>query len=492
MNHEAPTVERAAPNRTLAILAMGAMAYALAQTMIIPALSQIQDDYGAGQETVTWLLTAFLLTSSVTTPLLGRLGDMYGKERILLYALGVFGLGSLICALGTSIEVLIAGRAVQGAGGAIFPLAFGIIRDEFPPAKVPSSIGLISSTFGIGGGVGLVMAGVLVDHVSVSSIFWASLVVTTMAAVATWRYVPESPVRVKASIDWGGGVLLSLLLSALLLGVSQGNSWGWTSGGVLGLFAASAVLTVAFIAYERRVADPVIDIDLMRERAVWSPNLAAVAVGFAMFGSYILIPEIAQTDKASGYGFGLGTTAAGLLLVPSAVVMLFAGPMSGWLGTRFGSRLPLAVGAGVAGLAYALLALFHGSLIVIALVGILIGVGIGLSFAAMGNLVVSAVPPESTGVATGVNTIMRSIGGAVGAQISAAMLASESIMGGAYPAESGYTSAFALTAGAAFVALAVTGLIPRPGGGSGDGAVARRPAVAQGAPPPARVVAGGA
>jgi EmrB/QacA subfamily drug resistance transporter len=460
MTHTAPTVERAAPSRTLAILALSAMAYALAQTMIIPALPSIQTDYGASQEASTWLLTIFLLTSSVSTPLLGRLGDMYGKERILLYALGVFGLGSLICALGSTIGVLILGRAVQGAGGAIFPLAFGIIRDEFPRERVPSSIGLISSTFGIGGGAGLILAGLLVDHLSVPWIFWSSLLATTIAAVATWRFVPESPVRIKARIDWGGGALLSLVLASGLLGVSQGNAWGWTSGRVLGLFAACAVLLVAFIAYERRVEDPVIDMDLMRERAVWSTNLAAVAVGFAMFGSYVLIPQLAEASKDSGYGFGLSTTSAGLVLVPSAVIMLFAGPMSGYLGTRFGSRLPLALGAACAGTAYALLAVAHGSIYVIAAVGILIGIGIGLAFAAMANLVVQAVSPEVTGVATGVNTIMRSIGGAVGAQISASLLASKTILDGRFPAESGYTAAFAMTAVAAFVALAVTALIP--------------------------------
>jgi EmrB/QacA subfamily drug resistance transporter len=460
MTHPAPTVERAAPSRTLAILALSAMAYALAQTMIIPALPAIQEDYGASQEASTWLLTIFLLTSSVSTPILGRLGDMYGKEKILLYALGVFGLGSLICALGSTIGVLILGRAVQGAGGAIFPLAFGIIRDEFPRERVASSIGLISSTFGIGGGAGLISAGLLVDHLSVPWIFWSSLVCTAIAAAATWRFVPESPVRVHARIDYGGGALLTVLLASGLLGVSQGNAWGWTSGRVLGLFALSAIFTAIFIAYEKRVQDPVIDMELMKQRAVWSTNLAAVAVGFAMFGSYILIPQLAEAAKETGYGFGLSTTAAGFVLLPSALVMLFAGPMSGYLGTRFGSRLPLAIGTASAGVAYILLSTSHTSIYLISAWALLMGVGIGLAFAAMANLVVQAVPPEVTGVATGVNTIMRSIGGAVGAQIAASMLASESILDGRYPAESGYSHAFLMTGIVAFVALAITGLIP--------------------------------
>lgn len=457
-----PDVARAHPNRTLGILVLGAIAYALAQTMIIPALPAIQKDFGASEEATTWLLTAFLLTSSVSTPLLGRLGDMYGKEKILLAALGVFALGSLVCALGASIGTLILGRAIQGAGGAIFPLAFGIIRDEFPPERVATSIGLISATFGIGGGLGLVMAGVTVDHLSVQWIFWSSLAVTAFAAWATWRFVPESPVRVEAKIDWGGAALLSLGLASLLLGVSQGNSWGWGSPGVLGLFAAAAVLGPVFIAFERRVAEPMVDMKLMAQRVVWSTNLTGFAIGFAMFGSYVLIPQLVELPSLSGYGFGETTTVAGLLMLPSALVMLGAGPLSGWLGSRFGSRLPLALGGAFAALAYVELALFHGTLAEIALGGLLVGIGIGLAFAAMANLVVAAVRQDQTGVATGINTIMRSIGGSIGAQIAAAMLAGNQILGGRYPAENGFTDAFAMSAVAALIALAVTLIIPRP------------------------------
>jgi EmrB/QacA subfamily drug resistance transporter len=457
-----PEAARANPSRTLGILVLGAIAYALAQTMIIPALPAIQHDLGASPEGVTWLLTAFLLTSSVSTPLLGRFGDMYGKEKVLLAALGVFALGSFVCAVGDSIGVLILGRGIQGAGGAIFPLAFGIIRDEFPPERVATSIGLISATFGIGGGLGLVLAGVIVDHASIQWIFWSSLVVTTVAAWATWRFVPESPVRVKARIDWGGAVLLTLALVSLLLGVSQGNAWGWESTRVLGLFGGAAILGGAFIAFERRVPEPMVDMRLMSKRPVWSTNLTAFAIGFAMFGSYVLIPQLVEMPAVTGYGFAKTTTVAGLLMLPSALVMLGAGPLSGWLGQRFGSRLPLALGGAFATLAYVWLAMFHETLAEIAVGGLLVGIGIGLAFAAMANLVVGAVRPDQTGVATGINTIMRSIGGSVGAQIAAAILAGNQILGGRYPAESGFTDAFVMSAVAAVVALVATSLIPRP------------------------------
>jgi EmrB/QacA subfamily drug resistance transporter len=448
------------PNRTLLVLAAGGLAYALAQTMIVPALPEIQRTFGGDPADATWLLTAFLLTAAVATPLFGRLGDMYGKEHWLLISLGIFGLGSVVSALAGSLAVMIAGRAVQGAGGAIFPLAIGIIRDEFPREKVATGIGTISAMFGIGGGVGLVVAGVLVDHAGVSWIFWLSAAAAALAAVATWRWVPESPVRVNARIDWLGAVLLSGALGALLLGVSEGNSWGWGSAGVLGLFGAAVVLTLVWGAWEWRTVDPLVDLRLMRRRPVLTTNLTALAIGFAMFGSFVLIPQLVQTPSSAGYGFGATVTASGLFLLPSSLVMLFAGPLSGRLGTRYGSKLPLALGSVFAAAGYFWLAFEHGARFDIYAGSVLLGIGIGLAFAAMANLVVEAVPPDQTGIASAINAIMRQIGGAIGAQVAAAIVSAHLILGGRFPAESGYTVAFAMSGVAAVIALLVTFAIP--------------------------------
>jgi EmrB/QacA subfamily drug resistance transporter len=459
-----PTIAdvRAHPSRTLAVLALGALAYAFAQTLIVPALTAIQDHYGVSAATATWLLTIFLISSSVCMPLLGRLGDMYGKEKLLLVSLAAFALGSLVAAIGGSIFVLILGRAIQGAGGAIFPLSFGIVRDEFPRERIATSIGLISATFGIGGGGGLVLAGILVEHFSISSIFWFSLVITAIAALATWRWIPESPVRVAAPVDIAGALLLSVSLVLVLLGISQANTWGWTAGGTIVLVAAGIAAGAVFVAWERRTDDPLVAVALMRERAVWSTNVAAFAIGFAMFGSYILIPELVEAAKSSGYGFGLSTLQAGLVMLPSAFVMLFAGPVAGWLGSRYGSRRPLSIGALFAAGAYVWLALLDAQLWEIVVGALLTGIGIGLAFAAMANLVVQAVRQDQTGAATGVNMVMRNVGGALGAQISAAVLTADIVAGG-LPAESGYTGAFLISAGGGLVALLACAAIPRVG-----------------------------
>jgi EmrB/QacA subfamily drug resistance transporter len=428
--------------------------------MVAPALPAIQEDLHTTTTGVTWVLTVYLLTASIATPVLGRLGDMFGKEHMLVVVLVMFALGSLVAALSHSIGVLIAGRAIQGFAGAVFPLAFGIIRDEFPPERVAQGIGLISATFGIGGGVGLVAAGAIVDHLSYEWIFWIAFIVTAIAIVCTLLFVPESPIKVPAKIDWVGAALLSVGLGALLLGISEGPRWGWTSAKTLGLFTASLVSFVAWVRFELRVPAPLVDMRMMRRRGVWTTNLAGLLVGFGMFGSFILIPQFVQAPPNAGYGFDATVTEAGLILLPSTAVMLFAGPIAGWLGARAGSRLPLLIGTALAACAFALIALAHDHRWELYIGTALMGAGIGFAFAAMANLIVEAVDPTETGVATGMNTIMRTVGGSLGGQISATIVSAEVIAGTHIARESGYTTAFFLSSAVMVLAFCATLLVP--------------------------------
>jgi EmrB/QacA subfamily drug resistance transporter len=449
-------------NITLAVLGLAALSYALLQTMVAPALPEIQHELGASPTTVTWVLTVYLLSASVATPILGRLGDMFGKERMLVAVLILFAAGSLIAALSNSLALLVAGRAVQGAAGAVFPLSFGIIRDEFPRERVATGIGLISATFGIGGGGGLVLSGVIVDHLSYRWIFWFGLVVVVIATIATRLWVPESPVKSPARVDLGGAALLSGGLTAFLVAVSEGNRWGWDSARIIGLFVAAAVLLVIWVRYEQRVPEPLVDIDLLRLRGVWTTNLTGFLIGFGMFGSFILVPQFVQTPEAAGYGFGADVTAAGLFMLPSAAIMLVAGPLAGTLAGRVGSRVPLRMGTAFATMSFVLLAVAHSQAWHIVLAVALLGFGIGLSFASMANLIVDAVPQHQTGEATGMNTIMRTVGGAFGAQIAAAIITNHVEPGTSFPTESGFTAAFVMGAVSVAVAFAAARLVPGP------------------------------
>src|SRR3954452_24853485 len=208
-------------NVTLAILAIGALAFALAQTTVIPALTAMQHAFGVSTSDITWMVTAYFLAASVATPVFGRLGDMFGKERFLAVSLAAFAVGSVVCALSNSLGAMIAGRALQGIGGGVFPLSFGIIRDEFPLPRVPTGIALLGATAGIGGAIGLPLGGLLVDQASYHWIFWLSAAMGAAATVTTIRFVPESPVRTPGRVDVAGAVILAAGLSAVLIGISR-------------------------------------------------------------------------------------------------------------------------------------------------------------------------------------------------------------------------------------------------------------------------------
>jgi MFS family permease len=461
MTRERPEQAAAHPTRTVAILAMGTLAYSLQQTMILPALPAFQERYGVSTSTSAWLLTSFLLSSAVSTPLLGRLGDMYGKARMLLVALVVFGVGILLSAVAGSFAVVLAGRVVQGTGAAILPLGIGIVRDELPRERVAVGIGTLSSMLGIGGAAALVLAGLLVEHVGLSWLFWSALVVTVPAAVLTWAFVPESPVRTPARVDVAGAALLSVALVAFLLAITEGNHWGWDSVRELVLFAVAAAVFCGWVACERRMAAPLVDIGLMRERGVWTTNLVAAGIGAAMFGSFVLIPQLAQAPTSTGYGFGDSVVASGLVLLPGALVMLFAGPAAGRLESRVGAKLPLCIGCISLMASYSWFAVLHAHEWQLYVGSAFLGVGLGFGLAAMATLVVQAVPQRQTGIATAINMILRSVGGAIGAQAAAAILTG-SAEAGKLPAESGYSAAFLMCAGAGLVAWLAAVAVPRP------------------------------
>jgi EmrB/QacA subfamily drug resistance transporter len=482
---DAPVVDKKRIHHgwTLSVLVLAAMAYALSQTLVAPALPDIQRELGTTTTAVTFVLTAYLLSASVATPIVGRLGDMFGKDRMLVVTLIAFGVGSLVAALATSIEVLIVGRAIQGVGGAIFPLAFGIVRDEFPRDKVASGIGLISATFGIGGGVGLLLSGVIVDHLSYHWIFWIGLIVVVVATFMAHLVIPESPVKSPAKIDWGGAALLSAGLISLLVAVSEGNSWGWASQRTIWLIVIGLALLVLLGFFEHRQPQPLVDMTMLARRAVLMPNLTGLLVGFGMFGSFILIPQFVQMPAEAGYGFGASVTEAGLFMLPSTLLMMVGGPLAGWLGTRYGSKLPLVIGTAVVSGAFVFLAAAHTDRWTIYLGTAFFGLGIGFSYAAMANLIIDAVDQSQTGVASGINTIMRTIGGALGAQISASIVAG-SVGATGHPGESGFVAAFLMSAIGLAAATAFAVAIPRRIAAAAHSASADVVAATPVAPPP--------
>ena len=444
------------PNVTLAILTMAGAAFALQQTMVFPALPVFQAEFDASTAWATWILTGFLVSAAVSTPILGRLGDQFGKERMLLVSLGLFLAGCLGAAFAWDLWSLIAFRVVAGAGGALFPLSFAIIRDELPPEKVKIGIGLLSAVWGIGGGFGIVLSGVIVDHLSWRYLFLLGSIPVALSLVLVHRYVPESPVRSPSRVDVPGALLLSGALLTLMVGLTEGESWGWASPELAGLLATAALLFVLWALVEQRSDAPMVDLQMLAHRPVLLTNVATMIAGFALFSCFVLVPTFVQTDASHGYGFGATATQAGLFLLPSSVAMLFAGPLAGVLGRQFGSKWPLAGGLLVVSVAALIFAAAHDEEWHVLVASALLGLGVGAAFAAMAALIADNVDPLEMGVASGMNTVVRVIGGVVGGQVGAALLTAQTIGSTSVPAESAYTTTFLLSCGAALAAAAVS------------------------------------
>ncbi|CAN5190774.1 MFS transporter [soil metagenome] len=454
------TARRSHYQLTYAVLAVSVSAFALLQFLVTPVLSEIQTDLHTDQTTVTWVLTAYLLSASVFTPIVGRIGDKVGKERMLVVALGALSVGSLIAALATSIEPMIVARVIQGVGGGVLPLAFGIIRDEFPEQKVPGAVGTIASLAAVGAGAGLVLAGPIVSAFNYHWLFWFPMIVTALAAVAALVYVPASPVRTAGKISVLPAVLLSAWLVALLLGLSEGQRWGWASGRILGLFAAAIVLAVAWVLVEQHAESPLIDMQMMRLPAVWTTNLVALLVGFGMYASFGFLPQFSQTPhELAGYGFGASITESGLILLPSSVTMFFVGMYSARFARRIGAKNVVVIGALIAAVAMGMVAFAHDHRWELYVANAVMGTGIGLIFACLSNLIVAAVPPEQTGVASGMNANIRTVGGSIGAAVMATIVTANVFPNG-LPHESGYTHGFIALMVAMLLTAAVALLIP--------------------------------
>ena len=448
-------------NVTFAVLALGGVSYALLQSLVAPALPDIQHVLHTSPDGVSWVLTAYLLSASVATPLIGRLGDMYGKERLLVIVLALLSLGTVVSALASSLTVMLTGRVIQGAAGGIFPLAFGIIRDEFPRERIAGGIGLMSALLGVGGGAGVVLAGPIVDNLSFHYLFWLPLVPILAATVLTHIAVPESPVRVPGRVNWVAASLMSVGLVLVLIAVSETAKWHWLSAKTLGLIGAGVVVLTLWVVSESRSEQPLVDMRMMRIRGVWTTNLVALLLGFGMYASFILIPELVETPSGHGYGFGASVTGAGLFLLPSTLAMLVVGSQTGRLEKRFGSKPPLLAGGLLAFACFALLALAHTAEWEIYVASVLLGAGIGLAFAAMANLIIENVGPGETGVATGMNTVTRTVGGAFGGAAAASVIARTVVPASGFPTSHGYSEAFGLCAVALFAGVVVGLWIPQ-------------------------------
>ncbi|RBY88840.1 MFS transporter [Blastococcus sp. TF02A-26] len=446
---------------TFAVLAAGLCTYSLLQSMVIPVLPAIQADLGTTQADVTWVLTANLLAAAVATPIVGRLGDMFGKRRLFVAVILVLCVGCLLSALAGAMPLMVTGRVLQGIGGGVIPLGYSILRDEFPDAGVASAIGALSSLIAVGSGSGLVIAGPIDSALGLDWLFWLPLGVGVVAAAVAHRVIPESRVRTPGRVNVPAALLLSAWLVCVLLGVSRATAWGWGSPAVVGLLAGGVVLLAGWIAVETRSAAPLIDMRMMRLRAVWTANLIAFLVGLTIFAAFAFIPQFMQTPSSAGYGFGSSISEVGLALLPQTAAGFVAGLLAGRLGRRFSSRNIVTAGTLLTALAYGLVTVAHDEHWQLAIAFVLLGFGTGTTQAALANVVVTSVPRDQTGAASGMNANIRTIGGSIGSAVMATVVTSTAPAGG-LPTEAGYTTGFLLLTVAMFAATLATRVMPDP------------------------------
>jgi predicted MFS family arabinose efflux permease len=465
-----PTESRPARPLAIVIVTIGAFVYSMLQSLVIPALTTIQRDLHTSETASTWVVSSLLLSTAIATPILGRLGDMFGRSYMLVVSLGSLAVGCVLSALASNIGLLIAGRVVQGLGGAAVALSFGIVRDVVAPDRVASSVGFVAAMLAVGAATGIVLSGPIATGLGYRWLFWLPLIVIVPTTIAAALVIPPSSRLEAVPIDWLGALLLSGWLFCLLLGVSQGPQWGWGSARVLGLMLAAAVLLVVWVRVECRLADPLVDMRLMRRPALLRVNAASFAIGFAMQATFTFVPRFVQIDPATGYGLGVRPSRAGLVALPWSVGSTLTGMLLGRLAARFGPKLVLLTGALLASVPFVILVLRHDSVWVICVALGIFGTGTGLMAAAMPTILIRSVSEDQVGVTAGMNVNIRTIGGAVGTQIVASVIASGARDG--VGSESAYVASFVVVGLVCVLAIVAAIAVPR------DRPVALAPTVA--------------
>ena len=463
--HSSPTPRRSSRLIT-AILCLSGTVVALQQTMVIPLLPEFPKILGVSADDASWLVTVTLLTSAVATPIVSRLADMFGKRRMMLISMTMIVVGSLVAAIGGNFISLLIGRGLQGFAISMIPVGISIMRDELPKEKVASATALMSATLGIGSALGLPLSGLIFEHLGWPAIFWLSAIVGVLLIIAVAAVVPESSVRTRGKFDFLGAVMLSTALTAILLAISKGARWGWTSELTLLMFVIGIVTLALWFPYELRVTQPMVDLRTSAKRPVLLTNVASILVGFSMYANNLSTTQQLQMPKISGYGFELGVMSAGLCMIPAGLAMVFFAPVSANITRRFGAKTTLIVGGTVLALAYIARVFLTGSIALIIVSAAVVSIGTAIAYSAMPMLIMRSVPITETASANGLNSLLRSVGTSISSAVVAAMLTSMVIPSGpgeGLPSIDAFKNIFWLAALAAVAAAAAAAFIPRRG-----------------------------
>lgn len=453
----------ARPGTIVGVLATAGIVAALMQTLVVPLIGELPTLLHTTASNASWAVTATLLAGAVTTPVTGRLGDLYGKRRMLLACCVPLALGSVLCAVAGSITLMITGRFLQGMGMGVVALGVSALRDLMPPERLGSSVALISSSLGIGGAFGLPIAAAVAEHANWRGLFWAAAALSALVGLLIWLFIPASPTPPEArdasissarsvwAPDWyaccwaspraptGAGRALPPS------GCCSPHRWSSSSG------AGGAAQH-----------DPLVDLRVTANPQILMTNVASIVIGLAMYASALIIPQLLQLPKATGYGLGQSMQATGLWMAPAGLMMMLVSPLGAKLSAARGPKVTLSLGGLVIAVGYGSFLALSGSTWGLLVVTVICNTGVALAYGAMPALIMSGVPQSETASANSFNTLMRSVGTSISAAVVGVVLAHTTVQTGGYnfPSENGFRTGMLLGCAAALLAGVIALLIP--------------------------------
>ncbi|WP_224769302.1 MFS transporter [Nocardioides ochotonae] len=451
------------PGAVVVVLAVAGITAALMQTLVVPLIQDLPQILDTSRSNASWVITATLLTSAVATPISGRLGDMFGKRRIMLICVGSLIVGSVVGALATTVVPMIIGRGLQGIGMGMIPLGISAMRDLIPAERLGGSIALMSASMGIGGALGLPLAAAVAEHANWRALFWGAAALAVLVAVLIVTLIPPTPITSTGGFDGVGAVGLGVGLVSLLLGVSKGADWGWSSPITLGLLIGAVVVLVAWGAYELRSTAPLVDLRVAARPVVLLTNLASLVIGFAMYAQSLIIPQLLQLPSETGYGLGQSMVAMGLWMMPGGFVMMAMSPVGARISHARGPKITLALGGFVVAVGYLCATLLMSSTWGLLVAVCICSMGVGFAYGAMPALIMGSVPLSITASANSVNTLMRALGTSFAAAVVGVVLAqmTTDFGGVAVPSKAGFQTGLLLGAGLALLAGIIALCIPQ-------------------------------
>ena len=444
-------------------LALTGLIAAFMQTLVTPIIPQLPTLLHASSTDATWVLTSTLLAAAISTPISGRLGDMYGKRRIVMVLLACMIVGSVVCALSTTLIPMIVGRVLQGVALGVIALGISILRDVLHPKSLGAAVALVSATLGVGGAVGLPVAAVIAQNFDYHYLFWLATALSILALVLVARIVPVSTLRSGGRFDFVGAVGFGIGLVGILLAISKGSEWGWTSPLTLLLFILGIVVLVAWGFFELRTTDALIDLRVAARRPVLLTNLASISIGFTFFVTTAAFPVLLEAPTSTGVGLGQPLLLASLCLMPLGLVMFFMSPVAARLSNARGPRTSLLLGGIIIAVAFGIAVVLHSEVWHVILISTIVGFGVGFAYAAMPTLIMHSVPPTETAAANGLNSVMRTLGSTLAATIVGLILASNVVLadGRTIPTDAAFQLVFALATAVVIAGVVIAFFIPR-------------------------------